>query len=129
MPVAAETVRAKKAETARSRSRWQQPIPQQKPPAIGQVFSCLVTLIVRRCRYDRMAWNEMIGFLAHLPERMRANMARVPPTSDTYKRYLKKFDEQETEIERRQAELAKLQKAVAQVHNDYDAFVGSLTAE
>jgi len=29
--------------------------------------------------------------------RMRANMERVPQTSDAYKRYLKKFDDQETE--------------------------------
>jgi hypothetical protein len=27
-------------------------------------------------------------------ERMRANMARVPQTSEAYKRYLKKFDDQ-----------------------------------
>src|SRR5262249_17825387 len=31
--------------------------------------------------------------------RLRANLREVPPTSDAHKRYLKKFDEQETQIE------------------------------
>jgi len=31
--------------------------------------------------------------------RLRANLKEVPPTSEAYKRYVKKFDDQETEIE------------------------------
>jgi hypothetical protein len=53
-------------------------------------------------------------------DRIRKNIERVPPTSEAYKRYLKKFDDQETEIEKRQAkvkelkaEAAKQQKALA----------------
>ncbi len=40
--------------------------------------------------------------------RIRANMERVPKDSLAYQRYLKKFDDQETEIERRQAKAAAL---------------------
>ena len=40
--------------------------------------------------------------------RMRSNMAQVPQTSQAYKRYLQKFDEQETEIEKRREQIAKL---------------------
>ena len=36
---------------------------------------------------------------------MRANLERVPQASVAYKRYLKKFDDQETEIEARRAKL------------------------
>lgn len=31
--------------------------------------------------------------------RLRANLKEMPPTAQAYKRYLKKFDDQETEIE------------------------------
>lgn len=42
--------------------------------------------------------------------KLRANLKEVPPTSDGYKRHLKKFDEQEMEIEKRQKELARLRE-------------------
>lgn len=44
--------------------------------------------------------------------RMRANMERVPAESDAYKRYLKKFDDQETDIEKRRERITKLQETV-----------------
>ena len=31
--------------------------------------------------------------------RLRANLKEMPPTAEAYKRYLKKFDDQETQIE------------------------------
>jgi DNA repair exonuclease SbcCD ATPase subunit len=42
--------------------------------------------------------------------RIRANMAVTPKESEAYKRYLKKFDDQETEIEKRQANVKELTK-------------------
>ena len=41
-------------------------------------------------------------------ERIRKNIERVPKESDAFKRYLMKFDVQETEIEKRQARLKEL---------------------
>jgi hypothetical protein len=61
--------------------------------------------------------------------RMRANMGRVPPTSEAYKRYLKKFDEQETEIEKRRAEIAKLQESADKQRKEYESFVANLNLE
>lgn len=61
--------------------------------------------------------------------RMRANMERVPPTSEAYKRYLKKFDDQETEIERRRATVAKLQQTAQQQRKAYESFLANLTVE
>ena len=37
--------------------------------------------------------------------RLRANFEKMPPTSAAYKRYLEKFDKQETEIEKLQADI------------------------
>jgi hypothetical protein len=62
-------------------------------------------------------------------ERLRANIQRVPPTSQAYQRYLKKFDEQETEIEGRQAKLAQLQKTAEQQRQAYESFLANLNVE
>lgn len=61
--------------------------------------------------------------------RMRANMQAVPPTSEAYKRYVKKFDEQETEIETRRAKIAKLNDKVDEHKRNLDAFLAALTVE
>src|SRR5581483_11713929 len=56
--------------------------------------------------------------------RLRSNFERLPPTSDAYKRYLKKFDTQETEIEKLQDDIKKLQateKGQAKEYEDYRA--------
>ena len=64
-----------------------------------------------------------------IQKHQRANMQRVPPTSEAYKRYLKKFDEQESEIERRQARMAKLQEAADQQRKAYDDYLANLNVE
>jgi hypothetical protein len=61
--------------------------------------------------------------------RMRANMERVPQTSEAYKRYLKKFDEQETEIEKRRAAIVKLQDRSETQRKTYESFIGNLNVE
>jgi hypothetical protein len=61
--------------------------------------------------------------------RMRANMERVPQTSDAYKRYLKKFDDQETQIETGRAQVAKLQETAETQKKAYEAYVLGLNIE
>src|SRR5207302_2577644 len=61
--------------------------------------------------------------------RMRANMERVPPTSEAYKRYLKKFDDQETEIEGRRAQVTKLQETAERQRQGYEGYLMSLDVE
>ena len=46
-------------------------------------------------------------------DRIRKNIERAPKESETFKRYLKKFDDQEAEIERRQARLKELRAELA----------------
>jgi hypothetical protein len=60
---------------------------------------------------------------------MRANMERVPQTSQAYKRYLKKFDDQETEIEKHRATVTKLQKKADGQRKDYEAFLLNINVE
>src|SRR5262249_53570486 len=61
--------------------------------------------------------------------RLRANLREVPPTSDAHKRYLKKFDEQETQIEGLQAQVKKLQEGEHAQRKEYESFLANLNAE
>ena len=54
------------------------------------------------------------------------HMARVPQTSEAYKRYLRKFDDQETEIEKRRAKIDALQADIDRQRKDYEGFILSL---
>ena len=61
--------------------------------------------------------------------RMRDNMARVPQTSEAYKRYLKKFDDQETEIEKRREQITQYQKRAEEERKSYESFLLNLNVE
>ncbi|HLJ91822.1 MAG TPA: DUF4139 domain-containing protein [Gemmataceae bacterium] len=61
--------------------------------------------------------------------RMRDNMARVPPTSEAYKRYLQKFDTQETEIEKGRERITELQSRAEEERKAYESFLQNLTVE
>src|SRR5207249_10910458 len=61
--------------------------------------------------------------------RMRANMERVPQTSESYKRYLKKFEDQETEIEKRQDRVAKVRAEGDQQKKTYEDFLVALDVD
>jgi hypothetical protein len=61
--------------------------------------------------------------------RLRANMREVPQTSAAYKRYLEKFDTQETEIERLQALIKKQQEAEKAQQKEYEDYLANLNVE
>jgi hypothetical protein len=61
--------------------------------------------------------------------RLRANMARVPENSAPYQRYLKKLDEQETQIERLQEQLRTLRAREQTERKEYEAFLLGLNVE
>jgi septal ring factor EnvC (AmiA/AmiB activator) len=61
--------------------------------------------------------------------RLRANLEKVPPTSAAYKRYLEKFDSQETEIEKLQDQTKKLRASEEHQRKDYEGYLVSLNVE
>lgn len=61
--------------------------------------------------------------------RIRANMAQAPKESEAFKRYLKKFDDQETEIEKHQAKLKELTKTRDRKAKELAELVKTLKAE
>jgi hypothetical protein len=61
--------------------------------------------------------------------RLRANLKEVPPTAAAYKRYLEKFDSQETVIEKAQAEIEKLNAAEQKQRKEFTDYLSSLNVE
>jgi hypothetical protein len=62
-------------------------------------------------------------------QRLRENLKTVPPDSEAHKRYVKKFDLQETEIEQLQDTIKKLQDKEFKERKAYEAYLGNLTLE
>jgi hypothetical protein len=62
-------------------------------------------------------------------DRLRKNMERVPKDSDAYKRYLKKFDDQETQIEKLQGTIEDLRATEQQQRKAYEDYLSSLSVE
>jgi hypothetical protein len=61
--------------------------------------------------------------------RLRANLKEMPPTAAAYKRYLEKFDTQETEIETLMEDVKKLQNTEFQQRKDFDNYLATLDVE
>jgi hypothetical protein len=61
--------------------------------------------------------------------RLRANLKEMPPTANAYKRYLEKFDLQETQIEKFQADIKALQATEHTQRKALDDFLANFTAE
>jgi hypothetical protein len=61
--------------------------------------------------------------------RIRDNLKEVPPTSEAYKRYIKKFDDQETEIEQLQEANKKLHVQADKQQKAFDDYVAELNVD
>jgi hypothetical protein len=78
---------------------------------------------------DRSQLEAQLKAITEDQGRLRANFERLPPTSAAYKRYLEKFDTQETEIERLQADVKKLQETEKTQQKAYEDYLAGLTVE
>jgi hypothetical protein len=61
--------------------------------------------------------------------RLRANLREMPSTAHAYKRYLEKFDKQETQIEKYQSEIKNLQAQEHSQQKAFDDFLAAFSAE
>ena len=62
-------------------------------------------------------------------ERLRKNLREVPSTSAAYKRYLEKFDKQEVEIEKLQADIEKQKKVVFAQNKEFEDYLNHFNAK
>ncbi len=61
--------------------------------------------------------------------RLRANLKEMPSTAKAYKRYLEKFDQQETQIEKYQQDIKTLQATEHSQKKEFDDFLANFSAE
>jgi hypothetical protein len=61
--------------------------------------------------------------------RLRANLKEMPSTAAAYQRYLDKFDAQETQIEKYQEEIKKLQETEFKQRKELEDFLAGFSAE
>jgi hypothetical protein len=73
--------------------------------------------------------ERQLGIITADQDRLRKNLKEMPPEAAAYKRYLKKFDDQETEIERLQKLVTELQDGEHAQRKDYESFLANLNVE
>ena len=78
---------------------------------------------------DRAELERQLKDITDDQVRLRANLKEMPPTAAAYKRYLEKFDEQETQIEKYQADIKKLQDVEHQQQKEFEDFLNNFSAE
>jgi hypothetical protein len=101
------------------------------PPAVKAALGKVKAVVVARADADKGIADEAAALKEVVEEqtRLRANLAAVPKESDAYKRYVKKFDDQETEIEKRRAKTKELEQTKQKLAKELDALLRELKAE
>ena len=107
---------------------------QKLPGLSAEVKAALKTIHEQRATIEeqRIQASEVEKRLKEIGEeqdRLRKNLANLPPTSAAHKRYLEKFDKQETEIEGLQEQLKKLKAAEKQKQKELTELLPTLNAE
>jgi hypothetical protein len=78
---------------------------------------------------DRKLRDDRLTEIGQEQARIRENMARLSQNSELYQRYVKKFDEQETEFERLRGEAAKIKQQEAARQRQLSEFLSNLELE
>jgi len=73
--------------------------------------------------------NQSLKVITDDQARLRANLREMPSTAAAYKRYLEKFDKQETEIEKLQEQQKKLQAAEHGARQEFEAYLNNLNVK
>jgi hypothetical protein len=75
---------------------------------------------------ERKRRDDRLQEIGQEQTRIRENMARLSQTAELYQRYVKKFDEQETEFERLRGEAAKLKEQEAAKQRELNEYLDGL---
>jgi hypothetical protein len=100
-------------------------------PALRTTLEKIVAFSVQQTANRRQLADgeQQLRWIIDDQSRLRANLERVPQTSAAYKRYLEKFETQETEIEKLQGQIKQLQASVRQQQKEFDDYVAALNVE
>ena len=78
---------------------------------------------------DIQELDRQLNVITNDQVRLRANLKEMPATAAAYKRYLEKFDLQETQIEKYQADIKKLQGTEEAQRKEFEEFLANFSAE
>ncbi|MBL8792661.1 MAG: DUF4139 domain-containing protein [Planctomycetia bacterium] len=73
--------------------------------------------------------NQQLKDITDDQNRLRANLKEMPPTAAAYKRYLEKFDKQETEIEQLREKIKQLQNQAFQQRRAFEDYLTALNVD
>lgn len=101
------------------------------PPAVKAALGRVKANLTARGDADKGIAEENAALKEIVEEqgRLRANLATVPKESDAYKRYVKKFDDQETDIEKRRAKVKELEQTKQKLAKELTDLLKELKAE
>ncbi len=93
-----------------------------------KVKEALQTVIQRKQQLakvvqDRQRLEEQVKVIGQEQDRIRQNMAQLDHATDLYKRYVKKFGEQEDEVEKLRGEIKKLIDEEAKLRQSLDTYL------
>lgn len=100
-------------------------------PAVRKVLGALLDMRGKLADVKKGLETELAALkeIGDDQDRIRKNLDRVPKESDAYRRYLKKFDDQETEIEQRQAKVKEFRIEIVKQEKALRDFVETAKAE
>src|SRR5690606_20060940 len=75
---------------------------------------------------DRKLREDRLQEISQEQTRIRENMQRLSQNSELYQRYVKKFDEQETEFERLRSEATRLKEQEAARRREFNEYLSEL---
>jgi hypothetical protein len=86
-------------------------------------------LALNKTQQEIVELDKQLKVIVDDQARLRANLKEMPATAEAYKRYLKKFDDQETLIEDYQAKIKKLQGVEFSQKKDFEDFLANFSAD
>ena len=110
--------------------RWfmSQPFTSEKMKA-GLQKALDLRLALNKTTREIQELTRQLQTITNDQERLRKNLKEMPPTAAAYKRYLEKFDQQETQIEKYQADIKKLQGEEHAQRKAFEDFLANFSAE
>ena len=86
-------------------------------------------LEVEKVRRELREQERQLRVITEDQKRLRANLREMPTTAKAYKRYLDKFDQQETQVEKYQEDIKRLQTVEHTQQKAFEDFLAQLTVE
>ena len=100
---------------------------ERRPQAGGPGAAGFTEATTQRAIAEQAAWSSRTSPTIRFG--CTTNLKEMPPTAAAYKRYLDKFDAQETQIEKLQEDIKKMQDTESQQKKAFEDFLNNFSAD